>query len=308
MNLADITTSDIGLLKIILEEYGVGILENHFDDGYADEVFNSVKNWLIGLDIGLTDNVTTWSYKNVPLGPRFGMYQSIISNAPKFWELREKISQIFQQILGEEELITSVDGASFIPTLKAPNNKKDWAHIDQTSSSDFRCYQSQFVAADTDATFVCTPKSHLVHSDILQTCGIKKDDDWYKFTNDDVIKLKNIFTNSYQIPIPAKKGSIIFWDSRTIHSAKYPNFPENNWRAVFYISMRPKSIFGDDNIKNIQNAVINGKTTNHWGTKIFNPLDRFKLKNPLILNLVANSQSLSYYPLMNDKQKQLCGF
>src|SRR5665647_247938 len=112
MDMSFITTSDINLLKVILKEYGVGILENQFEEGYADEVFDSVKNWLISLNIGLSDDISTWINKNVPLGPRYGMYQTVISNAPKFWELREKIQPIFEQVLDEKELITSVDGAS----------------------------------------------------------------------------------------------------------------------------------------------------------------------------------------------------
>lgn len=308
MDLSDITTPDITELKPILDEYGVAILENYFDDEYADEVFSSVKKWLIDLDIGLSDDISTWTNKNVPFGPRYGMYQSIVSNAPKFWELREKFYPIFQEILSEDELLTSIDGSSFFPTINSPKNKADWAHIDQTVSSKFMCYQSQFVATNTNASFVCTPGSHKLHHSILKKFSIESNTNWHKFTDSEVQQLKKIFKKYYQIPILAKKGSIIFWDSRTIHSAKYPDIKENSWRAVFYISMRPKKMFSPKDIYNIQTAVIEGKTTNHWGSTIFKPFDRFKMKNTEISNLVTNSKKISYYPQMTQLQRKICDF
>jgi hypothetical protein len=308
MNPSKIVTSDITKLRTILDKYGVGILENYFDDTYADEVFGLVKKWLIGLDIGLTNDVATWINKNLPWGPRYGMYQSIISNAPKFWELREKFYPLFQEILGEPELLASVDGASFFPTANCPKNKADWAHIDQTIGSDFMCYQSQFVATNTLASFVCTPKSHKLHKTLLKKFSIKSNNNWHKFTDGEVAQLKSIFKDNYQIPIHAKKGSVIFWDSRTIHSAKYPDVKENGWRAVFYISMRPFKSFDLHNIKTIQLAITSGKTTNHWGSTIFKPKDRFRTKNPLISALMTNSKIISYYPYMTTLQKKLYNF
>lgn len=121
---------------------------------------SSIKQWMIELDINLTSDTSTWKTKNLPYGPRYDMYHSIISNASKFWELREKFYPFFTELLESDDLLTSIDGASFYPTINAPQNKKDWAHIDQTISYDFMCYQSHFVASDTDASFVCTPKSH----------------------------------------------------------------------------------------------------------------------------------------------------
>lgn len=308
IHLKDITTDRVNKLPSILDKYGVAILENYFTGQYADEVFDSVKKWLIDLDIGLTNDKSTWLNKNLPLGPRYGMHQSIISNAPKMWELRENFYSIFQSILGEDNLLTSIDGASFFPTKFSPKNKADWAHIDQTISSDFMCYQAQFIASDTDAIFVCTPKSHKAHAKIIKKFKIESKDNWYKFTDNDVNHLQNLFGENYQVPIHAKKGSVILWDSRTIHSAKYPNYSEDKWRAVFYISMRSKTSYAVENINTIQRAVLTGKTTNHWGNRIFNPFDRFKNKNPKINLLIKQSEKLSYYGNLTQLQRKLCDF
>lgn len=309
MNLDKIKTTDIGEADQILKKYGVAILEDYFDDEYADKFFESVKQWLIGLNIGLTNDISTWRNANMPLGPRYGMFQSIISNAPQFWKLREEFHALYKSLLGEAELITSIDGASIFPTKFSPKKQEDWAHIDQTESSDFRTYQSQFVASDTTASFVCTPKSHLAHATILKKFAIPASDtNWHKFTNNEVTKLTKMFGDTYQIPIYAKKGSVIFWDSRTIHSAKYPDSTENKWRAVFYISMQPIKTLTAKNIETIKTAIIKGKTTNHLGSRIFTPFDRFKNKNDNVTTLLNNSWKLSHYYNLNQNQKRLAGF
>ncbi|XWV24562.1 hypothetical protein QJ856_gp1229 [Tupanvirus deep ocean] len=308
MDLSNIKTTNINHIKNILDEYGVAILEDYFSDDYADKVFDSAKKWLIDLKIGLTNDVSTWISRNMPYGPRYGMYQSFISHAPVFWELREKFYPLFQKVLGEDDLLTSIDGASIFPTINSPKNKQDWAHIDQTVSSDLMCYQSQFVATDTNASFVCTPQSHKFHQNILSRFKINSTNNWHKFTETEVLELKSIFKSNYQIPIHTKKGSVIFWDSRTIHSAKYPDTKENGWRSVFYISMRSIDTFSSSNIDTIKNAVINGKTTNHWGSVIFKTIDRYKRKNNDVSNLAINSKKLSFYTRMTHLQKKMCAF
>lgn len=212
MNLNKITSDNIEDIKNILETYGVAILENYFTEEYADQVYDDVKEWLINIDIGLTNDVDTWITHNMPMGPRYGMYQSIVSNAPTFWELREQFHPIFSELLDNENLITSIDGASFYPAKYCPKKTKEWPHIDQTESSEFMCYQSQFVAADTSASFVCTPKSHIYHEEMLKKFNITSPKNWHKFTDTEIDKLKKKFKKCYQIPIHAKKGSVIFWD------------------------------------------------------------------------------------------------
>lgn len=65
---------------------------------------------------------------------------------------------------------------------------------------------------------------------------------------------------NYQKPIIANAGSIIFWDSRTIHSAKYQQNEDDRWRAVFYISMREKSDYSQRDIDLITRAAVEGRT------------------------------------------------
>lgn len=127
------------------------------------------------MNIGLTEDETTWNSTNTPFGSKYGLYQSIISHAPMFWTLREKIFDLFDlfAILHKNNnLLTSIDGASFYPGSQKPATKQDWAHIDQTIGSDLMCYQSQFVASTTSAAFVATIGSHLLHADVVKLSEI----------------------------------------------------------------------------------------------------------------------------------------
>lgn len=303
-----IHTTDPQQLKSILDKYGVAILDNYFTPDYADTVFHQVKTWLINLNIGLTDNESTWTPDNTPAGPRYGLYQSIISHCPTFWELREKMYPIFSLLHSTPDLLTSIDGASFYPGCQKPSSKQDWAHIDQTVSSQFMCYQAQFVATDTSASLVATLGSHLLHDQVVALSNIShKSGNWHKFTKEEVIHLKKIFSINYQRPIVSKKGAIIFWDSRTIHSAKYQDPRDTRWRAVFYISMRPSGEFSETDKKLLIRAATEGRTTNHWGNKIFDTKTRFITKNPQVARLLKNLSELSYLPNMNPVQKRLIG-
>lgn len=302
------STTDIAQLKSILDTHGIAILTNHFTINYADNIYSSIKQWLIDLDIGLTNDPKSWTYENMPLGARFGMYQSIVSNAPAFWTVRESLYPIFQQILNEQSLLTSIDGASIYPTMNAPKKERQWAHIDQTNTSEFVSYQSQFVATDTSACFLCTPTSHLKHKMLIDEFKVMSRGavNWHKFNGSQVRRLKEIFGGLYQIPIVVPKGSVIFWDSRLIHSAKYSNKPDE-WRCSLYVSMRPRDECDDVSKENILKAAIKGGTTNHLGSFIFEPVDRYGKKNPKLVNLMEHPECLSYVDNFSDIQKRMVG-
>ncbi len=269
MNTDFLHTSKPEKLQHILDTYGVAILDNYYTDAETDEFFQSAKEWMIGLNIGLTHDEKSWTIKNTPLGPRYGMYQNIISHFPGFWKLREDMSYLFAYLYGtDDDLITSIDGASLYPS-KNLRSTDDWPHIDQTVNSDLMCYQSQFVTTDTTAAFVATIGSHLKHAEILQKFNIpNSSSNWHLFNTTERTELKKMFGKNYQVPIYANKGCAIFWDSRTIHSSKRQDPGDNTWRGVFYVSMRPKKLLTNRNINTVTRAAVEGRTTNHWGSKM----------------------------------------
>lgn len=249
--------TDLANLMPTLEKYGVAVLEHWIDGEEADRLAEEFINQLESLDIGLiADNSETWTRSNMPIGPRWGMYQSIVSHLKPMWDCRRHMLEIYQHIWGTPNIKFSLDGASIFPPLqRMMKPAKDWPHIDQTSEG-FQCVQGQLVLTDTTASFVCTPKSHLIHSELLDGAS----NNWYKLKDSDSKYLN-------QTPIVVPKGSVILWDSRTIHSARRQT--DQTWRCVAYVCARPEDHYTLRNRKTLKRALAEGRTTNHWGSRMF---------------------------------------
>ena len=218
----------------------VVVLSQVFTDDECDQYVSQSVDWLSLHLPPLTRDPKTWTTTTTPSGPRKGMYQSLIGHSPVAWTLRERMYPLFVSLHGTSELITSIDGATIFPPVTG--SKKDWPHIDQTTSeSKLVSFQGQVVLTNTTASFRCTPKSHLKHEELVKEFGMNAKSQWYKFSEDDVSKLAPRF-EQWQIPIHTKKGSVILWRSTTIHSAKYVDDPSiyqpetswDGWRCVYY--------------------------------------------------------------------------
>lgn len=295
-------TNSLDNIKNILEEYGVCVINNFFSDEECDMWFNNLKNWLINLDIGLTNDPKTWKLKNMPLGPRYGIYQSIITHAPDFFKIRRRMKPIFARLWDTDDLICTLDGASIYP-FKLDKGIR-WPHIDQTVPGKL-CYQSQAVLTTTSASFMCTPGSHKDHDELLKkiTPKIKN---WYRFdlSNNSSENGNSLIDMTKHIPINVNKGSVILWDSRTIHSAKnHDAFQVKNtdalnlapWRCVLYVCMRPRSTYTKRNLTTIKNALIQGRTTNHWGNKTFGTSTYQTSRLEKVNALLNNLETISLY-------------
>ena len=67
--------------------------------------------------------------------------------------------------------------------------------------------------------------------------------------------------------ILAPKGSIVFWDSRTIHKGTSPGQNrenKNRWRFVIYTCYTPERFQTNYDTKKKINAYKNNQCTSHW--------------------------------------------
>ena len=287
---------DIDKVRKILEKYGVAVIP-YFKGSNADKYKNEIIDWLCSISDGLTQDHKTWTKYNLPYGPRIGMMQSLIGHCPTVWKIREKLYPLFRDLHQTDQLYTSMDGATVHPPTfdKRPI---DWPHIDQTDTPQW-CIQGQAVLTDTTASFRCTPFSHLDlwHDFILNAHSMKGDkSNWLKFSDDYIEILKEKFDH-WQMPIHVPKGSVILWNSKTIHSAKHNDINDYTWRCVVYVCMRPQYQFSKVNRNTLAKCINEARTTNHWGTRTFpkRPAHRFEpersesiekyTKNPELLKL-----------------------
>jgi len=121
----------------------------------------------------------------------------------------------------------------------------------------------------------------------------------------------------------APRGSVIVWTSTTVHSAKLQDQIEKpletdryyGWRGVVYVCYRPKEEFTKGQIKKRVMAYEQNRTTNHWGTHIFNkkPGNRFlynRPRHPMIERMLDDPKYVYKKikkPALDDDQNDLIG-
>lgn len=307
-------------------------------DNFMDRIVDSFER--LGTGIDKNDINKTWTVYNTPPQTRPGLIQSLMANLQEVWDIRANlnISKIFELLYTGlrnkhiTEFIVSGDGINIKPNDQPILNKKsnDWPHVDQTIKNDiYKCIQGQMVLTNTTASFVASPKSHLIFDQLLDKLGIDKEDksNWLKFDKDQVKiaqQLVQQINGQWQIPILSKKGSFIVWSSTLIHSAKIQDKIEPpsltnkylGWRGVIYVCYRPKTDFTDKEIAKRINAFKENRTTNHWSTKIFpkTPGGRYlyiNKRHQIIEDMMKNPSKVYQIlglPVLNNIQRKLLGY
>ncbi len=296
-------------------------------DHYMDQIVTSFEK--LGSGLNRHKIQETWKTENLPPQTRAGMYQSIMSNSNYVWELRThpRVKEIFQGLYSnicEEEItkfVTSIDGINVKPPgppYHSDKPKDDWPHLDQTIRDDMTlCIQGQIILSNTSAGFRCSPRSHLVHNEILDLNKVEEDDssNWCKFGNNKILlhEMQELVENKggqWQIPIIVPKGSMIFWFSSLVHSAKYqdknamidPQDIWSEWRGVIYVCYRPKNEISLAQLNRLKYCFMENRVTNHWGSTIFPKSRPFTVKekyHPKIRDLIDNPKI--YYKIEKPK-------
>lgn len=318
---------------------GLVVINHVFTDPECDQLMDGIVNSFVqlGTGIDLNDLEKTWKEENLPYMTRSGLFQCLMSNLKEVWDIRshQNVEKIFETIYFSlrgkpiKNFIVSGDGINIKPNIGPiqTGQSKDWAHLDQTIRNNiYKCVQGQAVLTNTTASFVASPKSHLVFEKILDTLKVDKNDtsNWVKFSPNQIEVVKKIVLDNsgqWQIPIVCQKGSFIIWSSTLIHSARLqtkievPSLTDKylGWRGVVYVCYRPKDEFTSREISKRQEAYKKNRVTNHWGTKIFALKPGF-WRNYIGINYHSNIVSLCKNPqqvnvcVLTEKQKKLLGF
>lgn len=225
------------------------------------------------------DDPKTW--KNIyTLCPSHGMLFQFfgVGHMQAIWDVRghPNVAAAFANIYGtsEDELVVSFDGCSFGLQPEVTNrgwHRDDWLHLDQTSTSEFKCVQGWVTALDVepgDATLTVLKGSHALHHKFVAAFNLKDNkkfrNDWFKLGPEHVAWYKE--QGCVQKYIECPKGSLVLWDSRTVHAGRQPlkgrAKPKN--RAVCYISMQPQDrLSAKDRDKKVK-ALLDLRMTTHW--------------------------------------------
>lgn len=276
-------------LQATLDKYGVAIIPNVLNPEECERMVSGIWDYFEHITqtwekpIG-RDDKTSWRgiYDLFPthsmLLQHFNIGQSQV-----VWDIRqnEKVMAPFEKLWNcpKEDLLVSFDGLSFAMPPEETNRgwyrNHTWYHSDQSfTRNEFECAQGWVTGLDVepgDATLAFYEGSHKFHSEFADEFemrdkkGAKKD--WYKLSEDEELFFLNRGCVERKIACP--KGSLVFWDSRTIHCGTEAMRGRKNpkHRAVIYVCYRPRRFATEANLKKKQKAFTEMRMTSHWPCK-----------------------------------------
>ncbi len=246
------------------------------------------------------DDRSNWK-EAFPMHNKAGIFAGPAGQIQVMWDLRQdpRIVEIFAHIWNTNDLLVSMDGICVMcPTREG--NIVPWPHVDQAilrrqdgaahsnnppidfiSESILKTQpytiQGQFLFEDSfdgDGGFYCIPKSHLKFAEfapLLETLNNKempieeKRKARQKILTDFFGSNENSYCKKH---VTAPKGSIILWDSRTVHwnqhaSKDRPYSDNAKVRMVGYLSYVPKSRLTDAGRILRKEAFEKGVATGH---------------------------------------------
>jgi hypothetical protein len=308
-------------LKNTIETYGVAIIPNILNENECKLMVDKIwdyfeyitQNWEIPID---RNDKNTWKeiYKLYPLHSMLFQHWSA-GHTHASWDLRQNINivEIFAYFweCNPNDLLVSFDGLSFhlSPeiTKRGWNRNNTWYHTDQSfTTPNFKCIQSFITGLDIneyDATLSFMEGSNKYHGEFKNKFNITDKSNWYKLNKEQEQFYLEKGCNIFNIKCP--KGSIVFWDSRTIHCGieahKKRTIP--NIRAIIYLCYMPRDLSSNANLKKKQKAFNELRTTSHYPCDI-----KLFAKQPRSYGGVIPIVTQIEKPILNDLGKSLAGF
>lgn len=273
-------------VKEMIEKYGVAIVPNVLDEAECDRMVSGIwdyfehitSKWTIPIN---RNDSKTWReiYKLYPNHSMLFQFFGI-GHAQCVWDLRqnEKIVEIFAGIweCKKEDLLVSFDGLSFhMPpetTRRGWNRNHSWLHTDQSyTRTGFECIQSWVTGLDVnegDATLAFMEGSNRFHSEFSEHFGVTDKKDWYKLNEQQ--EAFYIERGCAYKKIMCPRGSMVFWDSRTIHcgSESMRGRNKTNFRAVVYLCYTPRNYANEKKLKKKIKVFEDLRMTSHWPHKV----------------------------------------
>lgn len=306
----------------VINKYGVAIIPNILNEEECNNMNEGMWNTLelltskFDVPINRNDNDTWIEMRK--LYPKHSMLiqNFSIGHAQYVWDIRQnkKVIDVFSNLwkCKNEDLLVSFDAVSYhLPpeiTKLGWYRGNDWFHTDQSYiNSDFKAVQSWVTGYDVnegDATISILECSNNYHKDFQEKFKIDNKADWFKLDKDQLdyyIKEKLCVPKRIKCP----KGSIVLWDSRTIHcgtealkSRKTPNF-----RNIVYLCYEPRSKITSKNLLKKQKALEDMRMTSHWPCKV-----KLFPKMPRTYGAPIYDVSNLPKPVLNELGYKLAGF
>ena len=270
-------------LKATLEQHGVAIIPSVLNTEECQHLYDGVWKFYEHISqkwdtpIQRTDN-KTWKgfYDLYPMHSMLVQHWNV-GHAQFAWDARQnpKVVAPFAALWKTDDLIVSFDGSSFhLPpedTRKGWYRGGSWLHTDQRlSDSTFKCAQAWVTPLEVrpgDATLTFLRGSHKYHGEFAQRFKhTENKSDWHMLEGqaEHDFFLKEKQCEHMCIACPA--GSIVFWDSRTMHAGIEPQSEraKPNERMAIYVCYVPRSRATPKQLEKKRKALKELRTTSHW--------------------------------------------
>lgn len=169
-----------------------------------------------------------------------------------------------------EDLLVSFDGIGFCPapasTDRGYRHNHNWLHVDQRfSDPSFQCVQGWVTSEPVnpgDATLLVSETSHRRFADFAERFDLQTyKKDWFKLLNQDQV---DFYKGLPLRAIVCPAGSLVLWDSRTLHQGLEATRESLQFRSIAYVCYTPRSLATPKDLKKKQQAFRDGRTTTHW--------------------------------------------
>lgn len=296
MEYKDYTATEDNFMDII-SEYGVCVIPHIFTESECISLRDNIWCDLKTISGGTFDvlDTSTWSNYYDIINPIHNMIINKygIGHSQAVWNIRQdlRIGNIFSKIwnVPKENLLSSFDSVScYLPPeitgIGFYDKKNEWLHTDQSpNKKGFHCIQGMVNLYDTeegDATLCVLEGSNKLHENFFKFINYNSDDDWYKLKPGQ----RDFFANCKEVCIKAPIGSLILFDSRTIHQgiSAQKGRMRANFRMVIYTCLMPKSYYTEEQIRMRKKYFLEKRMTNHWGTEVFEQGDKMLETTPLL--------------------------
>ena len=277
-----ITTPD--KIKETIAKYGVAIVQNVLDPPEVENMRTGMWSYLEHItqnfDKPINRNDSGSWVEYLKLYPIHSMLlqQYQVGHSQFVWDIKqnEKVVEVFSKLwnVPQEDLLTSFDGASFHFPPEETNRgwyRKTWYHTDQSYfRPDFECVQSWVTGYDVeegDATLAFLEGSNIYHKEFQEVHKVSDKKDWYRHTAEEQSFYEG--KGCSEKKIKCKAGSLVLWDSRTIHCGTEPlrKRENKNLRNVVYVCMTPRSMATDKMLAKKRKAFDELRMTSHWPHK-----------------------------------------
>lgn len=255
-----------------LDEKGWAVVPNVLSQErcqyYQDQMFTLLESFE-GSGFSRSDP-TSWK-KSIPPGVHGLLQHQNVGQVRFAWEARcePAVLNVFSELWQclPEDLLVSFDAMNFSPPISPSAHPKPWKHIDQGRRTAGKkvCVQGCLQISQCNGGTSVISGSHLKHKEFVMQPGVGEDNrNWVKLREEDYEFFGDCLTENPNIPM----GSLMLWDSRTVHDA---HLPTDAARMAIYVCYLPREKADMKQLLKKREVFSKRRMTTHWpfGDRMF---------------------------------------